>query len=183
MVACHGYCWLVSDDEQPGLATTRHRAALAELIEEYQQSVGSYLIHLLGEPEVARALTEDTFLLAHRAHAEIRPGTLLRPWLYGMATQLAYRHLWWRRVVRLSGCEIERTMIQSVLGELRPSDRAVLLLCDLEQLPYTEAALIVGISTEQLPERLARARARFRFVYVAHHSVVSSCRIGRWPSR
>jgi DNA-directed RNA polymerase specialized sigma24 family protein len=165
----------VSDNDQPGLATTRHRVALAELVKEYQQSVGSYLIHLLGEPEVARALTEETFLLAHRAHAEIRPGTYLRPWLYGMATQLAYRHLRRRRVVRLTGCEIERPLIQSVLGELRPSDRAMLLLCDLEQLPSNEVALIVGISTERLYERLARARARFRFVYVAHHTVVGAC--------
>jgi len=69
-----------------------------------------------------------------------------------------------------------------VLAELQPSDRAVLLLCDLEQLPYNEAATIVGISTARLHERLARARARFRFTYLAHHSLVSSCQIGRWLS-
>lgn len=172
----------MSDDEQAGLATTRQRAALAELIEAYQQAVGTYLTHLVGEPELARALTEETFVCAYRAHAEIRPGTSLRPWLYRMATQLAYRHLRRRPVVRLSGYEIERKLLQSVLAELQPSDRAVLLLCDLEHLPYNEAATIVGISTARLQERLARARARFRFTYLAHHSLVSSCRTGRWLS-
>jgi RNA polymerase sigma factor (sigma-70 family) len=169
-----------------GSASTRERAAFAAFVDEYQQAVGSYLIYLIGEPPVALALTEETFVCAHHAPLATRRGKELRPWLYRVATRLAHRHLREQRSVRPLGPQpersiaspaspeaAERALVQSVLLDLQPSERTVLLLCDLQQLPFDEVAAILGVSTERIHERLARARARFRFLYLVHDALAS----------
>jgi RNA polymerase sigma-70 factor (ECF subfamily) len=165
---------------------TRRPAALEALIEEYQQHVGGYLIHLIGDQQVALALAEEMFVDAHRARVADRPDTAIGPWLYRRATRLAYRHLRgrshrfprraveWATSGRESSQIAEARMVESALRDLQPGERAVLLLCDLEQLPVVEAAAILGMSSERLQQRLARARARFRLAFLAHHAVATA---------
>ena len=69
------------------------RAALAELVEEYQQPVGTYLFHLVGDREAALALTAETVVCAYHARADVRSCPSLRAWLYRMATRAAYAYL------------------------------------------------------------------------------------------
>ena len=61
--------------------------------------------------------------------------------------------------------------MRSALLDLPGRERAVLLLCDSEQLPSDEVALILGVSADRLSRRLARARARFRLAYIEHHAL------------
>jgi RNA polymerase sigma factor (sigma-70 family) len=181
-------------------APERERAALAQLIEEYQQPVGSYLFHLIGESDVALTLTQETFVSAYRektaADPTSEPGLAVRPWLYRIATRLAYTHL--RRHRRLSAPlpgwglrrllpapaateDSERALLQSVLCDLPLGDRAVLLLCDLEHLPHNEAAAVLSVSTDRLRERLGRARTHFRYAYAAQDALASRDRNGHAP--
>jgi DNA-directed RNA polymerase specialized sigma24 family protein len=57
-------------------------------------------------------------------------------------------------------------------------ERAVLLLCDFEQLPDDEAAAILGVSPARLRVRLERARAHFRFTYVERDAMAGTDRAG-----
>jgi DNA-directed RNA polymerase specialized sigma24 family protein len=162
------------------LLAVRQEGALSALIEEYQQPVGAYLLHLVGDFALALRLTEETFMCAYRACAATRSGLPGRPWLYRRATSLALRHPELQRrlprVTRpaagrgLDGTVTERTLVQSALLDLPASERAVLLLCDFEQLPRDEVAGIMAMSADRLDQRLRRARARFRLSYVKHHA-------------
>jgi hypothetical protein len=70
-----GPCVAIDDGKKPvnESAPERERAALAQLIEEYQQPVGSYLFHLIGESDVALTLTQETFVSAYREKTAADP--------------------------------------------------------------------------------------------------------------
>jgi RNA polymerase sigma-70 factor (ECF subfamily) len=148
-------------------------------VERYQQPLGGYLQHLVGDVDAALDLTQDTFVRAYRAIGATPPGLLVRPWLYRIATNLAHDHLRRRRrfawlplrVVdhfigghRMDAIE-DRTLVRQALARLQPDERAVLLLCGLERLTYAEAAAALGGSAEAVRKRFSRAKARFRAAY------------------
>jgi RNA polymerase sigma-70 factor, ECF subfamily len=155
------------------------RAAFATLVERYQQPVGSYLWRLTRDRELAADLTQDTFLRAYRSIAATPTPMLVRPWLYRIATNLAYdefrrRRRFSRLVGRTFGrqppatenVEIEeRELVQLALERLHPNDQAVLLLCAVEQLSYREVSIIVGASPEAVRKQFTRAKERFRVAY------------------
>lgn len=147
------------------------RAAVTALVQRYQQAIGSYLLHLTGDPEAAACLTADTFVRACRSRTDACRGLAVRPWLIRTATQLARaqvrRRQWlsWFRVRRpairpVSGA-VERALVRWALARLPVADRALLLLCDLEGLPEIEVAAILGWRIPRLRRRLIRARGRF----------------------
>jgi RNA polymerase sigma-70 factor, ECF subfamily len=171
----------VSINERPA----RERATFAALVERFQQPLGAYLLHLSGDLDLALALTRETFVRWYAMQAECPTGVSQRAWLYRIATGVALSQLrvadadaTWRSPPRstpaayppssiaLGTTNAERGLVQSALGGLRPGDRAVLLVCDLEQFPPTDAAAILGVSGQALCQRLARARAAFRLAYV-----------------
>lgn len=153
------------------------RGAFAALVERYWQALARYLVHLTGDPETALDLTQDTFVRAYRSIRSTRPGLAVRAWLYRIATNLAYDHLRRRRIAWLplrqaerqtvaSGVDVEeRELVGQALARLSEIDRAVLLLCGVEQRPYLEVAAILGTSPEAARKQFARAKARFRVVY------------------
>jgi RNA polymerase sigma factor (sigma-70 family) len=174
------------DEAQAAVKTRRprERAAFGALVEQYQQPLGSYLMHLVGDLDTALPLTRQTFVGAYQEGASKRPGIAVRPWLYRAATRLALGHLRRKPSARkpLSQPELvtsvpsagkpeERELIQAVLRDLEPDERAVLLLCEFERLPHDEVATILGSGTERVRQRLAKARTRFRLAYIAHDAL------------
>jgi RNA polymerase sigma-70 factor, ECF subfamily len=156
------------------------RAAFAALVERYQQPLGSYLWRLTRDRELALDLTQDTFLRAYQSIGETTPDLLARPWLFRIATNLAYDEFRRRRrfgrlpigtLARPAGPDEsvpveERDLVHRALSRLRPSEQAVLLLCAVEQLSYREVAAILGCSSEAVRKQFTRAKERFRVVYV-----------------
>ena len=59
----------------------------------------------------------------------------------------------------------ERELVQRALATLRPQDRAVLLLCAVEELSYREVGVIIGSSPEAVRKQFTRAKERFRLAY------------------
>jgi RNA polymerase sigma-70 factor, ECF subfamily len=156
------------------------RAAFAVLVERYQPALGSYLWRLTRDREQARDLTQETFLRAYRSMPTSAHGLAVRPWLYRIATNLAYDYFRRRRrfgfgrpqrdVVERAGPELsdaieERELVHLALGRLRARDQAVLLLCAVEQLPYADVALILGCSGEAVRKQFTRAKKHFRVAY------------------
>jgi RNA polymerase sigma-70 factor (ECF subfamily) len=155
------------------------RAAFVALVERYQQPLGSYLWRLTRDRELASDLTQDAFLHAYRSISATRPGLLIRPWLYRIATNLAYdefrRRRRWGRLQRgmmertaaedETSLIEERELVRLALERLRASERAVLLLCAVEQLTYPEVGAILGCSSEAVRKQFTRAKERFRVAY------------------
>jgi DNA-directed RNA polymerase specialized sigma24 family protein len=159
------------------------RADLAALVEAYQQPLGAYIYHLVGELELAVVITRDTFLWCRGVPDGYPTPAELRAELYRVATRLALGRLGStdaarhaprpparadssRGGVAVDPRQTERGLAQAALRDLAPQERAGLLLCDLEQFPTDEAAAIVGVSFDTFYGQLARARAQFRAAYV-----------------
>ena len=127
-----------------------------------------------------------TFMEAWRRRASIEAdGGSLRPWLLGIATNVARSHYRSNRRYRAAagaaaaagvaevadhaeetaGRVDDRRRIAATLtalGSLRRPEREVLVLCLWEGLEYTEAARALGIPVGTVRSRLSRARGRLR---------------------
>lgn len=68
--------------------------AFGALVRRYESRLLAYLTHMLGDPELARDVAQETFLAAYRALPRWRPpdGVTTNPlssWLYRIATNRA----------------------------------------------------------------------------------------------
>jgi len=160
-----------------------------DLILAYQGQVYALAYRLLGETEGASDVVQDTFLAAFQHIGTFRRGSL-RAWLLRIAANLCYDALRRQRsrpssslavlfpnsdpaAVQRSGnsgddpeAELERqelvAEIQRALDSLPAEQRLAVVLCDIEEFPYAEAARALGISLGTLKSRLSRGRARLR---------------------
>ncbi|MFI7112922.1 RNA polymerase sigma factor [Nonomuraea sp. NPDC050227] len=136
------------------------------------------------DTQIAEDITAETFLLAfdHRDRFDPERGGL-RPWLFGLATNLIARHRrkeirHYRALARLGPEPVmeghENRVVASVtaqgmqpylaraLAALSPGERDVLLLVALGQLGYDEVAQALGIAPGTVGSRLSRARAKIQ---------------------
>ncbi|MFC5746918.1 RNA polymerase sigma factor [Actinomadura rugatobispora] len=153
--------------------------------DRYFRDIYRYVAGRLDE-QAAEDIAAETFLLAfdQRDRFDAERGGL-RPWLFGIATNLVARHRrkearHYRALARLGpepaaeGPE-SRIVASVAAGRLRPSlaralagltqgERDVLLLVALGQLGYEEVAQALGISPGTVGSRLSRARAKLHDV-------------------
>ncbi|MFW6124759.1 MAG: RNA polymerase sigma factor [Pirellulales bacterium] len=71
----------VQQDDDPG--------AFAHLMETYQGRVLALLEHLLGDPELAEDLTQETFLRVYRSRKTYLPSAKFSTWLFTIVNNLA----------------------------------------------------------------------------------------------
>lgn len=153
---------------------------------EHYEAIYRHLFRLLGSPQEAEDLAQETFLRLYRQ--EFAPGRdhNVRAWLYRVATRLAYNTLRARRArerreqtqahrmqpthaadpaeVALRRDEAE-TVCKVLLG-LRPRD-AQLLLLRYAGFSYREVAEVLGVAPGSVGTMLARAEAAFEQAYRA----------------
>ena len=156
-------------------AQAGNQFAFATIVERYQQSVGGYLLRLVGDKETALDLTQETFVRGYIAIRKTRPGLLVRPWLYRIATNLATDHLRRQRRVRWLPLSViaeyvgrseladieEREVVKEALMRVSVDERVVLILCGMEGMPYGEVGGLLGTSVEAVRKRFTRAKAHF----------------------
>lgn len=143
---------------------------VAALVERFQQRLGTYLLHLVGDLDHALVLAEQTFVRAHFAGLASGPELAAQVWLYGVATQLAFSDMRRRQPAPRPFAE-SRDMVRAVLAQLHPDERAALLLADKQGLHEAEVAAIFGQTADQMRQQLKRARTRFRDLYVRQHAL------------
>ncbi|MFD0274352.1 RNA polymerase sigma factor [Kitasatospora sp. NPDC127111] len=156
----------------------------AELFDGYARTVYNHAFRLTGDWSVAEDVMSAVFMEAWRLRERVDPeGGSLRPWLLGIATNLARNHCRSNRRYRdaanaaaaavapvpdhadeVAGRLDDRRRIAVTLtrlSALRRPEREVLLLC-LEGLEYSEAAQVLGIPVGTVRSRLSRARTKLR---------------------
>ncbi|MCX5394457.1 RNA polymerase sigma factor [Streptomyces sp. NPDC006482] len=163
-------------------------SAFAELFDSHARSVYNHAFRLTGDWSVAEDVMSATYLEAWRLRHKVDPeGGSLRPWLLGVATNVARNHCRGNRRYRaaaaayaaagaagvpmpdhaaeVAGRLDDRRRIAATLralGTLRRTEREVLVLCLWEGLAYTEAAVALNVPVGTVRSRLSRARAKLR---------------------
>jgi RNA polymerase sigma-70 factor (ECF subfamily) len=161
-----------SGDEQAFVALYRRR----------QAAIYRFALHMSGSGTVAEDVTQEVFLALIREECGFDPrrGTL-SGYLFGIARKLVLRHVERGR----PDVALETDLESSALPELMVDDdpladlidregiealrrsvlalprryREVVVLCDLEEVDYGEAALVLGCPIGTVRSRLHRARA------------------------
>jgi RNA polymerase sigma factor (sigma-70 family) len=157
-------------------------AAFGEVFDVCARSVYNHAFRLTGDWSAAEDVMAMTFLEAWRCRARLAPdGGSLRPWLLGIATNLArsQRRTALRErkaLARLAAPDESPDFADDVIGRLddarrlaalhrvlaslRRDELEVLALCVWSGLSYSETAEALGIAVGTVRSRLSRARAK-----------------------
>ena len=168
---------------------TRIRAgdpsAFAELYDSYARAVYNHAFRLTADWSAAEDVMAETFMEAWRLRDRVgAEGGSLRPWLLGVAINVARGHHRSNRRYRAAAnaaAEVETALPDHAdevagrlddrrriaaalraLAALRRPEREVLTLCLWAGLEYTAAAEALGIAVGTVRSRLSRARAKLR---------------------
>jgi len=172
-------------EDDPELSGPDPSSVFGRLFDEHAGSLHAYLARRVGD-QTADDLVSETFLVAlQRRHTYDPVRAAVRPWLYGIASNLLRRHVrqevrGWRARARLVGMDQVRTespevrstervaarqqirQLAGALAALEPGDRDVLLLTSWGQLTSTEVAQALGIPVGTVYSRLNRVRRWLR---------------------
>src|SRR6185436_13705067 len=155
------------------------RTALVHLAELLRVAV-----RVCGNRPAAEDLVQETYLQAWRSFDRFEPGTNCRAWLYKI---LFYVH-WQRRrkvtrepqLVELDDASesilrfdpptpdgLTATAVKAAYDRLPEPFREVVLLTDVEELTYREAADVLGVPIGTVMSRVSRARRLLRLELAA----------------
>jgi RNA polymerase sigma-70 factor, ECF subfamily len=164
-----------------GNARTGDDAAFSALFAQYRVPVTGYLQRMVGDPEVAADLAQDTFLKAYRALERTTPDLNFRAWIYRIATNTALSYHRRQRLLRwlpfgpgipepatearLGERLGERELVETVLRQLKPEHASLLLMRHHHGLSLGEIATVLDVTTDVAKARLFRARTAFMRVY------------------
>lgn len=166
------------------------KGAFDELYRKYRTRVFNFVYRMVGNREVAEDLTQEAFVKAYISLPYYKEQNTFASWLYRIAANLAknaLRAASYRRGPSLDqemfdgegprfgdmlsdlGSNPEeiaqsnelQEIIQRILKMLSIDHRMVLVLCDIQGVPYEEAARILNLHVGTVASRLNRARERF----------------------
>jgi RNA polymerase sigma-70 factor (ECF subfamily) len=155
--------------------------SLSVLFHRRQQSVYRFALHLTGSPSLADDVTQDVFVAVIRDAARFEAGrAAVSAWLCGIARNFVRRRLSVDRGAASIDAaeELEAALPASnsdPLGDLTSAEavdalwkavltlpfryREVIVLCDLQELSYVDAAAALDCPIGTVRSRLSRARA------------------------
>ena len=174
----------LADDDLLRLTQAGNEQAFTTLYQRRQGAVYRFALQMSGDISIAEEVTQEVFLslLRERGAYDGNRGPLVS-YLYGTA-----RHLVWRRMAQnkshvsiaaedgedaltpgylISHSEIEsdlardesmRSLRRAILA-LPAGYREAVVLCDLHELSYQDAARVLGCAVGTVRSRLHRARA------------------------
>ena len=171
-----------SDDDLLLLMRSGDEQAFVSLYRRRQAAIYRFAQHMSGSATVAEDITQEVFLALIRDECGYDPdrGTL-SGYLFGIARKLVLRHLERGRsdvtldtdgedsllpqlavnddpladLTRREGIDALRRAVQALPRRYRE----VVVLCDLEEVDYADAALVLGCPIGTVRSRLHRARA------------------------
>jgi RNA polymerase sigma-70 factor (ECF subfamily) len=171
-----------SDDDLLRLIAKGHEAAFVAFYRKHQSSVYRFALHMSGKTEIAEEVTQEVFLtvMSVAKQYDSKRGSVVS-YLYGITRNFVLRCLERERpyVAALEDVENEQAAAladeHDLLSELArterieslrkavlalpPAYREVVVLCDLNEMDYAQAAGALGCAIGTIRSRLHRARA------------------------
>lgn len=160
------------------------RAAFAVLIERHHRGVQAMIYRFVHNAADAEDLAQQTFVSAFDALGRFDVEQRFSTWLYRIAINLAKDHLKSKKRTEspLGDSDVQdgafsgsvaatdaetvarqrRQLLQRALMTLSVDDREILMLKDVEELPFAEIKQLTGRPVTALKIRAVRARARLR---------------------
>lgn len=157
----------------------------------FMRALHGTALHLTRRPEDARDLVQETYLRAYRTFDGFTPGTNARAWLFTILYSVffnGYRrrqrepaqvpwHEVEERFARTAAMDAEQTQlasplaaaVESALARLPEDFRLAVLLVDLNDLSYEEAAAALGCPLGTVRSRLFRAR-KLLYIHLREHA-------------
>ena len=157
-----------------------------KLVTAYEKNVYSLALRMVGDPEDAADMTQETFIKAYRSLSSFRGDSKFSSWLYRIASNVCLDFLRSRsrhpQVSLNSSDEDDRTTfelpdmsrnpeeqlmkklsmeaVRRGLEQLPEQQRQILVLRELGGLSYAELARILGLEEGTVKSRIFRARKR-----------------------
>jgi RNA polymerase sigma factor (sigma-70 family) len=154
------------------------RDAFVRLFERWAPKLRQMFVRQGMRADEADDLVQQTFLHLHRARADFRAGSSLRPWLYTIALNLRRQLL--RRRGRKPEVGLDPTegeppapdvdpdaglvgaQVRAALARLPESQREVIVLHWFEGLSFREVAAVLGATPTAVKVRAHRGYTRLR---------------------
>ena len=155
------------------------RAAGDQLVNRFHRSVYNVALRMLGNVQDAEDVTQTTFGNAFAALGSYDPKYRFFSWIYRMTVNESLNTLKRRRdVVSLDGSfDVPSAAVSSendaevrvgrALLELKPDDRAVVVLRHFVSFSYEEISDVLDVPVKTVKSRLFTARERLRDSLVA----------------
>lgn len=164
-------------------------AAYREFVERHQARVYRTVASITGNREDARDITQEVFLKAFEAIGQFRGGSTINTWLHRISVnlcidQIRTRKKWNQGNEYDFGDEFEdktasipdtgedpldtalkdetSTKVQGALQALSEDHRTILILREVEGMPYEEIAEVLGVGTGTVMSRLHYARSSLK---------------------
>ena len=161
--------------------------AFGNLVRRYEMRLMSVILRFVKDRELARDLSQETFMRAYERLDQFDPARRFGPWLFRIGVNLTLDHLrkrkrrLWGILFSDSGLEkspdpptrdprqqldLEQE-VREVLSGIPEKYRTVLILRDLENFSTSEIAAIVNRREATIRWRLAEARQRFQQIWTS----------------
>ena len=149
------------------------------LVRRHEKTIFNLVYRMLGDYDEAAEISQEVFLSAFRAVGQFRGDANFSTWLYRIALNHASTRrktlgTKQRKIMSIENADplsdpqpdpsdvLEkkeiRERVQSALNQLDPEDAEVILLRDLQDIPYDEVARMLEIPIGTVKSRLHRAR-------------------------
>ena len=156
--------------------------ALRILVERWERKVFAFLVRILGSPEEAEDLCQDTFIKLIKAAGRYQSDGKFPSWLFRIAGNQARSRLRRRKILRwlpltneydnaptqgpdaldtLAGRE-ERQSVQKAIGRLPERQRQAIILKQYQEMSYQEISEAMDTSVSSVQMLLHRAMTALR---------------------
>lgn len=161
-----------------------------ELVLIHQDAVFNLAYRIMGDADAAEDITQNVFLIAYRKLSRFRNGSF-RSWLFRITSNACIDELRRRKrhpilpietedqteenLLPLLDWPVQQTspeqwyarreleqVVQNALNTLVPDQRAIVVLVDMQDVSYQEAAQILRLPIGTVKSRLARGREHLR---------------------
>ncbi len=160
--------------------------AFERFVEHFRSKIFHYSWMMCGRPEDAEEVAQETILKVFENIDQLRDPERVRAWVFRIAKNACLMQR--RKSVFAPAHELSidelppttelsdeagppdaellraelRAVVERVIKELPPLNRAVVMLRDVEELSTEEAAMILDVSTDVIKTRLHRGRIAMR---------------------
>ncbi len=163
------------------------QGAFSSLVKKYQKGVHTLAWRKIGDFHIAQEITQDAFLTAYQKLRTLKNHNQFAGWLYVIAANLCCDWLkrnrlpmesldadntnevnkvsYSRYVTKRQAAEADETrreIVRQLLKKLPESERTVMMLHYLGEMPIKAISEFLGVSANTVKSRLSRARNRLK---------------------